>query len=363
MAIITSLTQKDALPFFKRMVAEAWSDKKGVPNFLRSLTTPKSTTAKAVSIEVERNFQKIAVEVARGGSPNVHRADRSTEKMFIPPYFSDSIIMNDMDEYTRVFGDGVGTVSRNDIRELAMKVTDRIVSLRNLQERAIEKQISDVLTTGVVSTLDGGIDFKRKAESIITNTGGDLWSDPTAGALAQLEADAKFIATQGNSGASRFNVIMGTEVHTAFMNNTELKEKADFRYIKVVDLGMPNIQLNGAVLHGVVSAGSYQVFVWTYPQYYDAGTKTGALKDTIPYIPADKYVMLSEDVVLRNWKAGVPTVFGDNRPMLGSRPMFNDGWSVHEAISPKQQTHEVIVRVAPLVVPYSVDRIVTRKAV
>jgi hypothetical protein len=363
MAIITSLSQKDALPFFKRMVAEAWSDAQGVPNFLRSLTTPKLTTAKAVSIEVERHFRKIAVEVTPGGSPNIHRRGKSTEKQYVPPYFSDAVLMNDLDAYQRVFGDGVGTVSRNDIREMASELIAGMMDLKNLQERAIEKQISDVLVSGVLTTLDGGIDYKRKATSIVTNAGADLWSDVTADALGQLKTDAEFIATQGNSGSARFNVIMGSAVHSAFMNNTALKETADFRYIKLVDLGMPQIQANGATLHGVVSAGAYQFFIWTYPSFYDLGTKSGDLKDTAPYIPADKYIMLSEDVVLKNWKAGVPTVFGNNRPTLGNRPVFNDGWSVHEAISPRAQTHEAIVRVAPLVVPYSIDRIVTRKAV
>ena len=363
MAIITSLSSKDALPYFKRMVAEAWSDVQGVPNFLRSLTTPKTTTARDVSIEVERNLRKVATEVIRGGSPNIHRSDKSTEKMYTPPYFSDAVVINELDAYQRVFGDGVGTVSRNDIRELASKIVAGMTNIKMMQERAIEKQISDCLNTGVVSTLDGGIDFKRKDESLITNTGGDLWTDPTADALGQLKADAEFIATQGNSGSARFNVIMGSKAHLNFMNNTKLKDEADFRYIKLVDLGMPQIQANGATLHGMVSSGAYQFFIWTYPAFYDLGTKTGNLKDTASFIPSEKYIMLSEDVVIRNWKAGVPTVFGDNRPMLGTRPVFNDGWSVHEAVSQERQTHKAIVRVAPLVVPYSVDRIVTRKVV
>jgi len=363
MAIITSLTQKDALPYFKRMVAEAWSDVQAVPNFLRSLTTSKTTTARDVSIEVQRSYRKVASEVIRGGSPNLHRRDRSTEKMYTPPYFSDAAILNDTDVYQRVFGDGVGTVNRNDIRELASKILTDIVEIKRMQERTIEKQISDALNTGVVSTLNGGIDFKRKSESIVTNTGTDLWTDAGSDPLAQLADDASFIATQGNSGAARFNVIMGSSVHDALMANEAVLKKGDFRYIKLVDLGMPTIQANGATLHGVVSSGSYQFFIWTYPQFYDLGSKTGELKDTAAYIPVDKYIMLSEDVEIRNWKAAVPTVFGDNRPMLGSRPVFNDGWSVHEAISQEKQTHKAIVRVAPLVVPYSVDRIVTRKAV
>jgi len=363
MAIITSLSQKDALPYFKRMVAEAWSDVQPVPNFLRSLTTPRTTTARDVSIEVQRSFRKIASEVIRGGSPNLHRRDKSTEKMYTPPYYSDAAILNDTDLYQRVFGDGVGVVNRNDMRELASKILADIVEIKRMQERTIEKQVSDALNTGVVVTLDGGIDYHRKAESLVTNTGTDLWTDAGSDPLAQMATDAGFIATQGNSGSARFNVIMGSSVHDAFMANDAVLNKGDFRYIKLVDLGMPQIQANGAVLHGVVSSGSYQFFIWTYPQFYDLGSKTGNLKDTSAFIPEDKYIMLSEDVEIRNWKAAVPSVFGDNRPMLGNRPVFNDGWSVHESVSTERQTHKAIVRVAPLVVPYSIDRIVTRKAV
>lgn len=361
MAIITSLSQKDALPYFKRMVADVWSDVQGVPSFLRSLTTSKTTTAKSVDIEVERNFRKVAVEVIPGGSPNMHRRSRSTERKYVPPYFSDAALLNDLDAYPRVFGDGVGTVSRNDVREMANELVTEMMRLRNMQERAVEKQIADVFDTGVLSTLDGGIDYKRKTNSIVTNAGTDLWSDAESDPLAQFLTDATFISTQGNSGAARFNVIMGTEAHQTFMSKSKILERGDYRYIKLADLGMPQIQANGAALHGVVSSGSYQFFIWTYPQYYDLGTKTGDEKDTGSFIDPKKYIMLSEDVEVRYWKAGVPTVFGNNRPILGNRPVFNDGWSVHEAISQEKQTHKVIVRVAPLVVPYSIDRMVTRK--
>lgn len=362
MAIITSLTQKDALPFFRRMVAEAWSDAQPVPNFLRSLTTQKSTPAKAVPIEVQRRFRKIAAEVPRGGSPNLHRGDKSTEKMWIPPYYSDAVILNDLDEYTRVFGDGVGTVSRQDVREMARKTLEGIVEIKNEQERAVEKQIADVFATGVVQTLEGPVDYKRKAESIITNLGGDLWSAPTtAKILDQFKADAEFIATQGNSGAGRFNAIVGTEALPYLFENDQIKGFGDLRHIKLLDIGMPTIQMNGAVLHGVVSAGAYQVFIWSYPQFYDLGSKTGDLKDTASYIDPKSYIMLGEDMELRYWKAGLPTVFKKEERILGSRPTFNDGWSVHEAVSQEKQTHKAIVRVAPLVVPYSVDRMVSRK--
>lgn len=361
MAILTSLTQKDALPYFKRMIAEAWSDIQAVPNFLRSLTTEKITSSKAVSVEVQRRFRKVAVEVPRGGSPNIHRGDKSTEKMWVPPYYSDAVILNDLDEYTRVFGDGVGVVSRSDIRELARKTLEGVLEIRREQERAIEKQISDALMTGVVSTLEGTIDYKRKSESIVTNTGTDLWSDSGSKPLKQLLADATFIATQGNSGSARFNVIMGTKAMETFLSHPDVLEKGDLRYIKLVDLGMPQIQPNGAVLHGAVSAGSYRFFLWTYPQFYDLGTKTGDLKDTSPYIDENSYVMLAEDMELRFWKAGLPTVFKKEEQILGSRPVFSDGWSIHEAVSQEKQTHKAIVRVAPLIVPYSIDRYVTRK--
>ncbi len=364
MAIITSLSQKDALPYFRRMVAEAWSDQQEAPNFLRSLTTKKKTNKKAVSIEVQRNFRKIAAEVVRGGSPNLHRGDKSTGKDFIPPYYSDAVILNDQDVYARVFGDGSGVeqaVSRSDIRELAMYAIDKMIAIRREQERAVEKQISDILNTGIVNTLEGPIDYKRKSESIITNTGGDLWSDVSADALGHLFADAKFIAQQGNSGSGRFNVICGDDAQIALFNNTKLKEEGNLRFIQLVDLGMPKIQANGATLHGMVSSGSYKFFIWTYAQYYDLGTKTGDLKDTGAFIPSDSYYMLSEDVDLRYWKAGLPTVFGQKNRILGNIPVFSDGWSVHESISERQQTHEAIVRVAPLVVPYSVDRFIKRK--
>lgn len=361
MAIITSLTQKDALPFFRKMVAESWSDAQAAPNFLRSLCTPKSTTAKAVSIEVQRRTRKVAAEVIRGGSPNMHRGDKSTEKMFIPPYFSDAILLNDLDVYTRVFGDGVGTVSRSDIREMARSTVEGLLEMKSEQERYIETQISNVLNNGVVNTLEGQVNYHRKAESMITNTGGDLWSDTSADALAQFKADAEFIATQGNSGSGRFNVILGSEAQVALFDNDKLLAQADLRYVKLVDIGMPNIQMNGAVLHGVVSSGPYQFFLWSYPQYFDLGTKTGDLKDTNSYIDPKSYYMLSEDVELRLWKAGLPTVFKKEERILGARPVFNDGWSVHEAVSQEKQTHKAIVRVAPLMVPYSVDRMVTRK--
>src|SRR5690606_16412029 len=128
---------------------------------------PKETTStKAVSIEVQRNKGLVAVDVLRCSDPVRNKFSRSTEKIFIPPYYNEAFDFTACQRYDETFGSGdiptavnLGVLMRDSLDELEM--------LKNKIKRAIELQRSQVLQTGVVLLKNGdSIDYKRKSASM-----------------------------------------------------------------------------------------------------------------------------------------------------------------------------------------------------
>lgn len=339
----------------KALVA-TFSDAVDVKDGFAAFFPTKITNTKNISIEVQRNGKPLAVDVLRCTDPIRNIFDKSTEKIFTPPYFKLSFDFTSCDAYDITFGRGMAP-SGAAMSDLFASANNELTALKNMVKRAIQKQYSDVLQTGIV-TLNSGdnIDYKRKAGSMVVKTvAGEKWTAPTTSdPIADLKAGCEFLRSTGKSGSSTINAIMGSTAFTNFKTSTKVQNEADIRNINRIDLGMPQFDnVSGLVYQGQVGAGDFVVNLWTYNETYE-----DANGNEVRFLGTNNVVMLPDDFKGLTVYAGLPAVMGD--PISGQYVGVQEAeFNVYDVIDQVKMSWEYILQSAPLVVPVSIDRIYT----
>ena len=321
--------------------------KQGLSSFFPHETTP----TKGISIEIERMRQKVAVDVQRCTDPVRNIFSKSTEKIFIPPYYAEMFDFTACQRYDETFGQN-NTPTKVDASMLLRDAASYLKALKNKILRAIELQRSQVLHTGVVLLKNGdSIDYKRQAASMKVLTGTAEWDTATADMFGDLAVGMEFIRNQGLSGATSINAIMGSKALSNFLNNAKVKEQADFRNIKRIDIGMPQFDnVSGMVYHGQIGTSDYLVNLWTYNETYEHPV-TGV---NTPYIEPDTVIMVSNDFMGNTMFAGIPAILGDAVSGQYVGPVEGE-FFIKDVIDQIKTTWDFIISSAPLVVPYTVD--------
>lgn len=353
---MSTITTQDARGLFTKMLVAVYKETTRPTGFLRSFFRTVENETKELSIEVQRGTEKFAVDVLRGTEGNLNDFARSSEKIFVPPYYREYFDATDLDFYDRLFGSAGGQVDVLTFQSWLEKVAEKLRMLQDKIERAYERQASQVFSTGVVTLINGdNIDFKRKAASLVDLGGGNYWDDGASDPIKDLKDGAKFLRTVGKSTGGIVNAIMGELAFDAFLNNAKVKERADIRNFKLDDLSPPQRDSVGGALHGRVSAGSWEINIWTYPEFLDvSGVST-------PYI-ADKEVFLlpmTPNFVLGF--ASVPKVFRDRNNaefpefIMQERAAFVIGNRVDD----RGDKHIFDIKSAGIAIPVAVDQIYT----
>lgn len=349
-----NVTQAPGL--FTRAIQEIYRERVEVPSFFASFFTETETDAKDVSIEVRRANEKVAVDVIRGTNGNRNQVTRSTFKMFTPPLYHELFDVTTLQVYDRKFG--TQETDANTVADIVNEAATEAALMVDKIERAYEVQRAQVFETGIVQLQNSiNIDFKRKAASIVdTNAvGGGYWDAGTTNIKQDLVDGAEFLRKTGKAQGGIFNVIMGGEALNAFLSAQETLDQADTRYMKRMDIEMPQNAPNGGVFHGQYSSGSYKFNIWTYPEFRDvAGIPT-------PYWPSKKVLMLPVGGTRFSMNfAGTPAIFQTQselfpRMVLPMRGKFN----VYNFVDPQRFSHDMGVMSAAIAVPVSIDMIYT----
>jgi hypothetical protein len=355
MAVI-STTEARSL-FTKKLIA-VYKERTAPTAFLRSFFQVKESDTKQISIEVQRGTEKIAVDVQRGTEGNRNQFSKSSEKIFVPPYYREYFDATDLDFYDRLFTEN-GTVDAVTFGMWLSTVAEKLMMLQHKIERRYELQCAQVLETGIV-TLDNGdnIDFKRKADSLVANGAGNTWLTNTVNPYATLEAGATFIRTKGKAQGNIFNVIMGETALTHFLGNTIVKERADIRRISLDVIRQPQREATGGVLHGEVSAGAYVFRLWTYPEYYDTKTTTNN-----PYINPKKVMILPDSPYFVMGFAAVPQLIGTKADVGAGLAGKRGAFLVGEYLDERNSAHIIDIKSAGVAIPVSIDQIYTAQVV
>lgn len=330
--------------------------KMGLGAFFPTVTS----RALEVGIEVQRSRQLVAADVQRCTDPNRNIFSRSTEKIFKPPFYSESFDFTACQAYDVTFGMGIAPVAGTK-EMLVSSAANYIQQLKWKIQRAIALQHASVLQTGTVTMVNGdSIDYKRKAASMVVKSGGALWSaTTTADPLADMATGMDFLRNVGLSAGSTVNAIMGTTAFTYFMANDKvLKQAAIFSQIRRVDIGLPQFDnVTGFVYQGRVAAGDYLVNIWTYNDVYQ-----DASGNSVKYINDGNVILVPDDFIGKTVYAGIPFVFGDQFSGQYVAPTEAE-FLVHDIIDQVKKSWDFIIESAPLVIPVSVDRIYTMQVV
>jgi hypothetical protein len=351
-----TISTQDARGLYTKMLVSVYSERKKPTSFLRSFFRTEETDTKEVSIEVQRGTEKIAVDVERGTIGNRNSFNRSTEKIFVPPYYREYFDVTELDLYDRLFNDT--EIDAKVLAKFIRTVADKLRLLQDKIERSIEKQCAEVFETGIVVLASGdvNINFGRKAASLVDSGTGEYWADSGVDPYAQIETDIKFIREQGMSEGSVFNLILGATAISDLYDNTKFKARQNLFNLKLDAVAPPQAQSVGGTLHGEMSVGPYRVRLWTYEGYYKNSAGT-----VVPYVNPKKYFLVSETPEFVLAFAAVPQLLqlGTGNSIAIKKGAFIFG----DYIDERQTTHVFDVKSAPIAIPVSIDQMVTRQVV
>lgn len=355
---MASISTQDARSIFTKRLIEVYKERTAPTAFLRSFFATRESDTKQISIEVQRGTEKIAVDVERGTRGNRNQFSKSSEKIFVPPYYREYFDATELDFYDRLFTSN-GTVDATSFSQWVDVVVEKLGMLQDKIERSYELQCSQVLQTGIV-TLESGdnIDFKRKAGSLVDVGAGSYWSEATGNPLEDLNAAATFIRTKGKSAGTILNVVMGSTAFNDFINNAVVKERADIRRIALDSIAMPQRNAFGGVLHGEVSAGAYMFRLWTYPEFYDTATA-----ESNPYIDPKKIIVVPEMPKFVLGFAAVPQLLGAKANVGAGVAAKRGAYLIGEYLDEINTTHVIDIKSAGVAIPVAVDQIYTAQVV
>jgi hypothetical protein len=305
-----------------------------------------------VEIDIKRDEELIAIDVMRDGDGNGNVSERYSTKEYSPPLY---------DEYLPVTASmlnkrspGVNPfVEESKTSKFARIATEGLVKMTRKIHRAIEKQASQCLFSGIITLINTeSLDFKRKATHNITPA--NLWSDTTlANPIADLSAACQVNRIDGKMTSNI--CIMGTAAWDAFIVHPKVTAYLDNRRIEAGNIE-PRFAAEGATFQGIIWVGDYRLELYTYPQYY----KPSEILDAEPYVPEKQVIVFNGNARLNKAFAAVEILpmFVDGAQGIGlSVPEMRAGQFASYAIPKPPKNISVGVQSAPVLIPVAIDTI------
>lgn len=356
----TTVPATQARAQFTQDCIAVFTDKLQPTSFLRSFFPTSQSFVRYLSIQVQRNYENVAVDVIRGTEGNRNKFDKSTEKIIDPPYYREFFDMTEIDLYDRLFGST--TIDSGVYSQLTNIVADRLNSCRNKIERAQEIQCAQVLESGIVTLTNAmSVDYGRVAGSKVANEAGNTWATGTVDPFQTLADGCTFLRQTGKAAGHTFNAILGSTAIKDLYNNTIFKGRVTNALSNVIDtINTPQKNSLGGVYHGTLTCGPYRVNLWTYPEYYDlSGTSTA-------YVNPKIVVVLPENPTFKFGYAAVPQLLkagnGAVQDMNLGAPVAAP-FVVGDYIDERNTAHIMDVKSAGIAIPVAVDQIYTVQVV
>jgi hypothetical protein len=306
----------DARAIFTQTLVDVYLERPKVYGFMRSFFRETVSSTKNISVEVQRGSETVAVDVLRNTEGNRNTFTKSTQRIMEPPYFREYMELTELDLYDRLIGST--SIDEGVFADLMAQALERMQMMVDKIERRAELQCAQALETGIVILANGdNIDFKRKAGSLV-NSSSDYF-DTSINPYTAFEEGCQFIREKGKAQGVFYNAVMGGLALNALLGNTVFKERNDLKNIALDNILPPQRNSVGASFHGEISAGSYKVRLWTYPEVYQ--DSDGNMQ---PYWPAKKVCILPETPRFTLSYAGVPQLIGDSEPIKRGKYIFGE---------------------------------------
>ena len=324
---------------------------------------PRETTPTLhVDVEVERDNDLISVDVMRFTEGNKNKRTKVSQSKYEPPFHNEQYDFARDEIYMNTVALAGVTSNVNVNAAIAQNALKAVRNNRKKVERAIMKQQADVLQTGIVTVINGdNIDYRRKATSIVDLGASKYWSVAASDPIADFINGMKFLRNVGNSGGTIVNAFMRESALNALLNNANaaLAKALDSRRMDRANITMPQFnEISGMGFHGQIAAGDFSINLWTYNEKY-----TNASGVTKYYLEEYNVIMLPSDFRGKTIFGGLPymrqtSVGGQSIKVPGvmEADYLIRGWDDEKTIS---STLELTS--APLVVPFTIDKIYTMK--
>ena len=357
------IASSDARALFTKTLIDVYQQRLRPTDFLRSFFEVEVCPTKEIAIEVERQGEFVAVDVFRGTEGNRNSFSLSTEKIFVPPLYKEYFDATQLDLYDRVLG-SQGNAQVPLFAALMNKVADRLGSLQNKIERAIELQCAQILFNGqvlITSAVSGNgmIDYRRKTASQVdlTNSTG-YWATGSNDPFQALQNGCNFLRQTGKAAGDVFNVILGDQALHDLISNTTFTTRQNLFHMALDSVYPPTREATGAAYHGTVTAGPYKVQLWSYPQYYDIAVAGSAPTTGNAYINTKYAYMIPVKPKFKIAHAAVPSLIAEP----GQLPA-QGAYVVREFIDTRATSHVFEIQTAALAIPVAVDQIYSMKVV
>jgi len=312
---------------------------------------PPSPTLE-LAIGVVRGSEKIAVDVTRGTDGNRNTFSKSTEKIFIPPYYREYFDHTSLDFYDILFG--AVSISDRMFSQIVLSSSEKMQMLVDKIRRSYEKQRGEILDTGVMTFKDGTgqIDFKRKAGSIVDPGAGNYWAN-NVDLFAQLTAAGRWLRQNGKVSTYRLQAILGQEAASDLFANTVFLARQNNFNMKLDSINPPQRTAQGGNYIGTVTADEFTVDLFTYTDYYEDPDNGNALT---PYLDPKLVRVMPERPQFKMAYAAVPQLLEPGQPPITGDYVFT------EYVDEKRRTREYHVESAGMPIPTAIDQIYTFRA-
>lgn len=342
------ISASDARALVTQALIDVYDEEVRVMGFGKSFFKEEVSRTLQVSIEVRRNSELKASEVIRGSLGDRVSVSKSSQKIFIPPYYKRYFDATELDLYDRVWGTADGRIDMGVFTLLLGEIQKKNQMMVDGIDRAYEKQCWDVLETGIVSLEKStNIDYKRQAGSLVDLLAGNYWDNQLVKPFDVLGTGGEFMRNKGKVQGTRFNLIMGDEAYDLFEANDNVKERADNRRFLRDNLQLAQMNAVGGNFMGTTSSGRFTFDIWTYGEVFDTSAQVN-----IPYKNPKSIVMVPQVPRYKLAFGAVPRLFTQGGPVEGR---FAFGEYTDERLT----AHEFDVKSAAVAVPVAVDTMFT----
>jgi hypothetical protein len=352
-----NITIQEARPRFTKGLHQTWIEQVRPTGFLQSFFTVVTSDTKEISIEVERANELMAVDVLRGTEGNRNVFGKSTEKIFVPPYYREFFDATDLDLYDKTFGSVGATIDSRTLARFTKSVAGKFNKLVDKIDRRKEFNCAQVFETGIVTLQNGdNIDFKRKAASKINvDTLGSFWGEVGADPIADLELAGDFMRSVGKvQGSQTLVAILGAKAMEALLRDEIVKDRLNFRRADLASINSPQVNAAGGKFHGLITAGGYEFELWTYTEVFDDANKVSTL-----YWPTNFIAILPKSAEFIMSHAAVPKLLTDKAGFAQAIANVRGTETFGNRIDEAGEKHIMDVKSAFVPIPVSVDRIYT----
>ena len=321
---------------------------------LEALFPNKVAKSKYVKVHVMRNGRKVAVDVKRCTDPNLNTFTEGKEKIILPPYFREGFDITQCEAYKYAFvRNQFGNSAA--VQDLFADADEKLRLLKNKIQRAVEKMRADVLQTGILTfKSQDSIDYGRKSQSI--KVVDNKWDSAGADIIGDLTTGVEFLRNEGRSFGQEIMAICGSKALGFIINNTKLLEANDYRRANRLEITMPQAQAKGFTYHGRIAVGDFIVNLMTYSDTYE--DKDG---NAIPYIDADKVILIPSDYEGLTTYASVPALFEEASTGAQFIGEFAGDFYQRDYVDQVVMNWMHEISSAPVVIPVSVDKMYTLK--